>query len=377
MNSGLRKLAAYFVSAALCWGVGSDVYAAEEGLLKDKRSFSTNRPQAERYDNDVHLQETLEFLGADCVEIKISGSSEKADILTIFIIHQEAKKFSGKVNTSLSIFDNKIGVEFRSNSYSTDKGFQVELLEKNIDRCLPEIREDFLKTARDILHHGASEITENLESSQSLLSNLNNKLRQNGSLESMLPDVVKTFLELANYYRKVTEKAPQIKSVLDSRQKTLAALQQRVTDIIERLNKAQAEYTGIAERDQLLESRTELQELKKKRLISADAYQKLAENVAIRKRVWEELHKQQYEVLKPLPLYLDNIQVLLHFMESHVPVYQNTASETVLNNGGLKNFNIKLAELRQAVAIIIEQELIIQNALKALGRGHEVTDKPR
>lgn len=103
----------------------------------------------------------------------------------------------------------------------------------------------------------------------------------------------------------------------------------------------------------------------------------MAENVAIRKRVWEELHKQQYEVLKPLPLYLDNIQVLLHFMESHVPVYQNTASETVLNNGGLKNFNIKLAELRQAVAIIIEQELIIQNALKALGREHEVTDKPR
>lgn len=372
MNSGLRKLGLCLISV----GLWSHVLA-EEGVLKEKHSFSTNPPAAEHYDNSAHLQETLEFSGADCLEVKISGSSKKEDVLNIYDANQKLiRNFSGKVNnTTLSLFDNKIGVEFRSNSYATDKGFQVTLLEKNIDRCLPEIREEFIKTAKDILHHGANEVIDNLEVPQGLLNNLNNKLRPNSSLENVLPEVVKSFLELANYYRKVTEKAPQIKATLESRQKNLDELQQRVSNIIERLNKGQAEYTGVAERDQLLESRTELQELKKKRLISADAYQKIAANIAIRKKVWEHLHQLQYEVLKPLPLYLNNIQVLLHFMESNVQVYQKTASETVLRNGGLKDFNITLVELRQAVAIITEQENIIQKALKVLGQEYAVTDK--
>jgi hypothetical protein len=372
MNSGLRKLGLYLISV----GLWSHVLA-EEGVLKEKHSFSTNPPAAEHYDNSAHLQETLEFSGADCLEVKISGSSQKEDVLNIYDANQKLiRNFSGKVNnTTLSLFDNKIGVEFRSNSYATDKGFQVTLLEKNIDRCLPEIREEFIKTAKDILHHGANEVIDNLDAPQGLLNNLNNKLRPNSSLENVLPEVVKSFLELANYYQKVTEKAPQIKATLESRQKNLDELQQRVSNIIERLNKGQAEYTGVAERDQLLESRTELQELKKKRLISADAYQKIAANIAIRKKVWEHLHQLQYEALKPLPLYLNNIQVLLHFMESNVQVYQKTASETVLRNGGLKDFNITLVELRQAVAIITEQENIIQKALKVLGQEHAVTDK--
>jgi len=376
MNSGLRKLGRYLVSATLCWGVGSSVYA-EDGFLKDKRSFTTNRAHPDHYENDLHLQETLEFLGADCVEIKIVGSSEKADVLTILIKHQAAKRFSGKVNTALSIFDNKIGVEFRSNSYSTDKGFQVELLEKNIDRCLPEIREEFLKTAQDILHHGANEIADNLESSQNHLSNLHNELRQNANLDSVLPHIIKSFLELASYYRKLAEKAPQIKATLESRQKALEELQQRVTDIIERLGKGQAEYTGIAERDQLLESRTELQELKKKRSISADAYQKLAANIAVRKKVWERLHQLQYEVLKPLPLYIENIQVLLHFMASNAQVYQQAASETVLRHQGLTGFSTNLEGLKQAQLMIVQKENLLRDALENLGREHEVTDKPR
>lgn len=377
MNSGLRKLAAYFVSAALCWGAGSSV-CAEEGLLKDKRSFSTNRPHTDHYDNSVHLRETLEFLGADCIEVKISGSSQKDDHMIIYDMnHKSIGNFSGKVNSSLSLFDNRIEVEFSSNSYASDKGFQVELLEKNIDRCLPEIREEFLKKARDILHNGANEVTNNLETPQSHLNNLHNELRQNGSLESVLPHVMSSFSELATYYRKVTANTSQTKSTLESRQKELQDLQQRVADIIERLSKGQAEYIGVAERDQLLESRTELQELKKKRSISADAYQKLAANVAVRKKVWEELHRKQYEVLKPLPLYIENIQVLLHFMASNIQVYQQAASETVLRSERLAGFSTNLAALKQAQLIISQQEAMIRDALENLGREHEVTDKPR
>ncbi|MDD2816276.1 MAG: hypothetical protein PHP00_11170 [Thiotrichaceae bacterium] len=373
----MRKLGAYFVSAALCWGAGSGVYA-EEGLLKDKRSFSTNRPQTDHYDNSVHLQETLEFLGADCVEIKIVGSSQKDDVLIIYDAnHRVINNFSGKVNVSFSLPDNKIEVEFRSNSYATDKGFQVNLLEKNIDRCLPEIRQEFINTAQDVLHYGANEITDNLDTAQSHLSNLNASLRQNGSLNGVLPEVMNSFLELANFYQKMGDKAPKIKATLNSRQQALEKIQQQVADIIERLGKGQAEYNSIAERDQLLESRTELQELKKKRLISADAYQKLAANVAVRKKVWERLHQLQYEVLKPLPLYVENIQVLLHFMASNVQVYQQAASETVLRTERLAGFNTDLGGLKQALLIITQQEELLRNALENLGQKYEVTDKPR
>jgi len=376
MNLGLRKLGTYVLSAALGWGVGTGVYA-EDISLKDKHNFNTNRSQADRYDNNANLQESLEFLGADCVEIKIVGSSDKADVLKISLNNKELKSFSGKVNTTLSIFDNKIGVEFHSDSYGTDKGFQVSLQEKNIDRCLPEIRQEFINNARDILHYGANEITSNLESPQAHLSNVQNELRQNGSFDSILPNIIKGFLELANYYRKTAEKAPQIKSTLESRQKTLQELRQKVTNIIERLGKGQAEYAGIAERDQVLESRTELQELKKKRAMSADAYQKLAANVAIRKKVWERLQQRQYEVLKPLPLYIENIQVLLHFMGSNAQVYQEAASDTVLRNQRLAGFSTNLEGLKQAQLIISQQEAMLRDALEELEREHEVTDKPR
>ena len=374
MNSGLRKLGIYlFISAGLC----SDGFA-EEGILNEKHSFSTNPPQADHYDNSAHLQETLEFVGADCVEVKILGSSQKDDVLTISDAnHKLIRNFSGTVNSSLSLFDNKISVEFRSNSYASDKGFQVSLLEKNIDRCLPETRQAFINTAQDILHYGASEITENLESSESLLNNLNTQLRQNGSLENVLPEMVKSFLELAAYYRKVGEKTPQIKATLETRQKKLDELQQQVTSIIERLGKGQAEYTGVAERDQLLESRTELQELKKKRLISADAYQKIAANIAIRKKVWEHLHQLQYEVIKHLPLYLENIQVLLHFLASNAQVYQQFASETVLHNEDWAGFSTNLEGLKQALLVMAQQETLLRKALENLGQKYEVTDKPR
>lgn len=134
------------------------------------------------------------------------------------------------------------------------------------------------------MHYGANEITDTVETYQSNLNSLNASLRQNTSLDNVLPELVKNFFRLSDVLSKVAEKTPQIKATLESRQKSLDELQQRVSNIIERLNKGQAEYTGVAERDQLLESRTELQELKKKRLISADgSIKKIAANIAIRK----------------------------------------------------------------------------------------------
>jgi phage shock protein A len=228
-----------------------------------------------------------------------------------------------------------------------------------------------------MLHYGANEISNNVETSQSQLSNVHSSLRQNNNLENILPEVIKSFLELAAYYQKVSDNASQIKTTLENHQQALEKLQQRVADIIERLGKGQAEYSSIAERDQLLESHTELQQLKKKRLISADAYQKLAANVATRKKVWERLHQLQYEVIKPLPLYVENIQVLLHFMVSNAQVYQQAASETVLRNERLTGFTTNLDSLKQAVTIITQQEEILRTALENLGQKYEVTDKPR
>lgn len=372
MNSGLRKLALSALGIALAWGTGS--YAEEA----QKHSFNTNPQRAERYENSVHLQETLEFLGADCLEVKISGSSQKEDVLSIYNAnHKRIANFTGKVNTSLPLFDNKIIVEFRSDSYATDKGFQVNLLEKNIDRCLPEIRQKFLETAQDILHNGANEITESLNTPQSHLSNLHNELSQSANLEAVLPNLIKSFQELASYYQKAADKAAQVKSTLEDRQRALQELQQQVTDIIERLGKGQAEYASLAERDQLLESRTESKDQQKKLSISASAYQKLALNVATRKKVWEGLHQLQYEALKPIPLYLENVQVLLHFMHSNVLVYQEAASLTVLRNQRLAGFHTNLEALKQAHLIISQQETLLRDALENLRREYEVTDKSR
>lgn len=61
---------------------------AEEGVLKEKHSFN-NPPAAEHYDNSAHLQESLEFSGADCLEVKISGSSQKEDFLNIYDANQK------------------------------------------------------------------------------------------------------------------------------------------------------------------------------------------------------------------------------------------------------------------------------------------------
>lgn len=376
MRSALFRSCAYGVSLWLMGGSVSCVFA-EEGFLKEKSKFSTNRPNATHYERNEHLQDTLELLSADCTEVKVSGSSAKEDVLVIYNAKHEAiKKISGSLlNESISVFDNKVFVEFTSNSYVSDKGFEVTLIEKNIDSCLPELKKKFIEAARNILYYGTGSLGDSIDSTQIHLNELHTSLKQTKSFESLLPEISKNFKELAIYYQQVSSKTVDIQTTLSARLKELEKLQGNIADIIERLGKAHAEYMGIIEHDQLLIPQANTTQVQQKLQISAEAYKKLAANAQSKKKVWEHLHQLQHEVIKPVQSYIDGVQIVLYFIGSNASVYQQAASLTVLRTERLVGFNTNLDELKQAVSTLEQQEKSLTDALKTLERDNEATDK--
>jgi prefoldin subunit 5 len=344
---------------------------AEEGILQEKHSFSTNRLGASSYANNEYLREHLELVGIDCAEIEVVGSSEKKDILSLYdTSHHLIRQLSGKVNERIPLFDSRITVEFKSNRFYTDKGFTVRLLEKKIDTCFPELKEDFLKIGEGILHYGSSELADAIESHKKLLHSLNESVQQpNPKLDDLLPDMAKAFAELAGFYQKVTEGAANVHLQQTGALRDLEKLQKRVTRIIARLNQSATEYGGVAVQDDLISNDAhESIQTQQKLKISSEIYKKLASHAQDKQHIWVKLHGLQKDVIRPIEAYMNDIQVLLHFMKINIPVYQQTSSVALLRNSLLRTFSnlAELDKLKQAVSAIEKSETELKSALENL-----------
>ena len=313
-----------------------------------KTTFSTGA-----YKNNQDLKADLAIPGAEALEVKVYGESEKKlDWLRVYFNQKrQHKEFSGTVNTTFIVPGGDITVTFHSDGRTTAKGLTVTIKQASPATIFNRIKQDIQDTVNNIATNGAEyakkEIAGNIKVFRGLQAQLKNK-----NADDFVKQVSDGLLAVAQSYALISSMRKSIRERNAEQFDKLNELLQETRDNQTALrNRRASEETMRESLRQRLTKEKDLTEQKKAE-ISLKGTESILESLDIQAEIWQKFYDAQVKLRERLRAHEEKVDLLLHVLKVNADVYREAAYAIQLKRSmtlALQTFDDNLTNLRSVL----------------------------